>query len=615
MKKKNSNRVKKSIVKKLTHLRSSKIKSIAKQLDIETKGRLKEDLIDSISSVTSPEEINRFLAVEKTSKSKVGRLLAIIFSVITVLGVLLGVYADGPPFLRDFGRYFGIDPDDSNKIDLSHIAKTDVKILILPFRSYDDKEIDVGYLLHKRFENLKIETSSISSYYLEDYDLAANNRGEVARAVMDSLGFDMVVYGEYQTESCSSDNLVCLNYIASEDYRTSLGKYGDKTTHNLIPFSTPMILKGDIQGDIEYAVYRIRLIVDKYLGDQLNALMTSKYIVDSLSARRAIDLKNLFLSYVHADSVNQGENRLNDYLADHFFDTVDKSMLYYSLQIMFASIKKDKGKLDKHLLDLNKFLIEQNPPESVEIAKHYEFIGEFSSIIFPQSAIYYLLAANKIMLEKGGVQEQAKSYHDLSLGYYNLGNYTESLKALENALKLYQESIENYWLIIRCKELEVSNYIKLKKYDLSDEKMKEIMTMIGKTTSQYERVLSKMKFANEYASVNEYSRSNKLLKDALDECDNLIPVDYQTLIKFALYKNIGINYSYQDKPRKANRNFEDALTHLEEYLSSTSINENLCPTATQMFMIWSDLLEKHKKKDDSYNVRKEARKVLSDCIF
>ncbi|MCA9734193.1 hypothetical protein KC799_18805 [candidate division KSB1 bacterium] len=180
MKNKNSNRVKKSIIKKLTHLRVSKVKSIAKQLDIETKGRLKDDLIDDISSITPPEEINKFLAVEKSRKSKIKGILAIILSAVSVVGLLLGLYADGPSFLRDFRRFIGISPDDSNTIDYSHIAKTDVKILILPFRSYDDNKTDVGYLLHKRFENLKTETSSISSYYLEDYNLAANDRGKIA---------------------------------------------------------------------------------------------------------------------------------------------------------------------------------------------------------------------------------------------------------------------------------------------------------------------------------------------------------------------------------------------------------------------------------------------------
>ena len=129
MKKKNSNKVKKSIVKKITHLSSSNIKSIAKQLDIETEGRLKDDLIDSISSITTPEEIDEFQSVEKSRKSKIKSAAKFILSVLTLLGLLLGLYADAPPFFRDFGRYIGILPGDSNTTNFSHIAKTDVKIL------------------------------------------------------------------------------------------------------------------------------------------------------------------------------------------------------------------------------------------------------------------------------------------------------------------------------------------------------------------------------------------------------------------------------------------------------------------------------------------------------
>ncbi|WP_375562627.1 hypothetical protein ACE193_08825 [Bernardetia sp. OM2101] len=305
----------------------------------------------------------------------------------------------------------------------------DFKIIILPFNEIckdNGKNYDAGFVIKERLNGIiQKDSLKVKTHYWENIDLE-NFNDQKADELRKYHNADMILYGTYQTGSCSAEgDQICLNYLTDEKWK--LGKTGyDLDKLNYKQGGLDALKKGKISEKVESIAVFVSVLA------QMKNIDHSKYLA-----------------------------KLREVLEEH---STDKSTQTYVYEEIAKLLLEDK-KIDEALINYQKASL--GFKSNKKIFEYVEILGMIGEIFLHKKQI-----------------DSANFYHDKGkkllwrfLRLYK--NRTEKLSELEGqALHL---RAKNFLLISdimkavnQTKELNFfSNLIQQKTYQLDSQNIKE----------------------------------------------------------------------------------------------------------------------------------------------
>ena len=282
------------------------------------------------------------------------------------------------------------------------------KILVLPFKqmcTQDGKSYDAGFVVTERLNDIiNKEKLKIKTYYWEKYDFN-DFSDETAKKLRKYHNADMVVFGAYQTGSCSSDgSQVCINYITDEKW--NVGEFGTNLNRDYQKGGIDELKTGKLQEKIENLATLISLIA------QVKDMNHADY------------LKKLNFA------LNEGDLSKNSQAA---------------IYIEIADKLREEGKLEELLLQYNKALkiyFANNDKDNIALC--YERLGTtYTALGNLDKALGYYEERNKLGKELYTAYPNNVSFKNgLAISYSKLGETHSSLGNLDKALGYYEKDIE-----------------------------------------------------------------------------------------------------------------------------------------------------------------------------
>ena len=222
----------------------------------EEKPSKKQDYITFNHNHLSQSEIaEEFAIVQKPKEHKVT-----IFVIVALIAGLFGIARHFDYFRTS---YFITTTEENEHVDyldsiLSGIDTSLATIVVIPFNEvcqYKDRSIDVGLAITLRLEELATEDSiQIEPIYLNKYSDQLSPEDLVKE-----YNIPILVYGNYLSVNCSSQNEVCINYILS-DFIKDVIPVQEVTGHSYRPFEPRDLLHGELQSEIETIIYWLELL-------------------------------------------------------------------------------------------------------------------------------------------------------------------------------------------------------------------------------------------------------------------------------------------------------------------------------------------------------------------
>lgn len=151
----------------------------------------------------------------------------------------------------------------------------DFKIIILPFNEIckdNGKNYDAGFVIKERLNGIiQKDSLKVKTHYWENIDLE-NFNDQKADELRKYHNADMILYGTYQTGSCSAEgDQICLNYLTDEKWK--LGKTGyDLDKLNYKQGGLDALKKGKIQEKVENIAVFVSVLA------QMKNINHSKYL-------------------------------------------------------------------------------------------------------------------------------------------------------------------------------------------------------------------------------------------------------------------------------------------------------------------------------------------------
>lgn len=198
----------------------------------------------------------------------------------------------------------------------------DFKIIILPFNEIcrdNGKNYDAGYLIERNLINIiQKDSLKIKTIYWKKFDLEgfSDQKADELRKYHNA---DMILYGTYQTGSCSAEgNQICLNYLTDEKWK--LGKTGyniDKLDYK--KGGVDEIKKGKISEKVENIAFFVSVIA------QMKNIDHSKYLA-KLREILEWDIEESIKGYIYEEI---GYLLLNDERVDEALINYQKALISY----------------------------------------------------------------------------------------------------------------------------------------------------------------------------------------------------------------------------------------------------------------------------------------------
>lgn len=601
------------IAERLKDLKINALRRIAKDIGLSISKRLTaQELIDLISEKANEDQLNKILKIE-TSKSRKRNILRSLYFIAGFVALVAGLNADLPGLFNSIKKISIADGIILEKIPRIDNGNT-IKVLILPFQNYYEKSVVVGKAINSRLNNLKVSGSiDLSSYYFEDYPISGNFNSDSALMILDVTGYDMIIYGYQIGEDCGGDveNKLCINYQVNQNYRNYLSQRSQNTDMKFAPFSIMGLFEGQLQGDIDYIVYRIKAILESFNGNNTEALASQKIIYDSLKIKNETSLEELVILLLYCDKYNEAIIRIEAYQEGLLPPSLEDLLYINSLKVMTYGRENNVEKLKEVLTSSETIFSQFLLPKNIHTAERFHKIGEFVSPHFPDYAIQFIDSALKIFEEFKILKEIPKCFQNLGLAYFYKGNYLQSIKVLEKALTFYSpDKFEDKWLIIRANQLIGMCFIRLEEYWKGQRKMKKVIGLIEEIHNDREVIVIQSITAKELIDKKEYSKAIPWLKKSIKLVAALENFGGKALIKFNLEKNLGITYNLLDKVNKAEEYFNNAK---KTWITLPNKSEKECLMISEMYIYWVNMYEDKGDKEKAKTLANESMSFFKEC--
>jgi len=158
---------------------------------------------------------------------------------------------------------------------------TDFKVLILPFKAYGCDKDDMGEEIQRQLKNLNdIEKLEITAYFAHTLYITENFDKDSAHFLKEKYCADMVIYGNYRKDECSSQTAqdVCFSW-----YMDSLRTQDQK--HEQVALTE--LSQGKMQGSVKSIIFWVAAQKNLDRQNYKQALRHLLYIQDTLQVNSA----------------------------------------------------------------------------------------------------------------------------------------------------------------------------------------------------------------------------------------------------------------------------------------------------------------------------------------
>lgn len=535
---------KEKVVEKLKSFKINALRNIAIKKDIPSANKLKyDDLVDLIAKSITEKELNQILSIA-SPQTRIKKFGFLVSKYIAFIALVAGLNADVPGLLSRLPIYDRF----SSSFKIPEICKEReecVKVLVLPFQKYDTKEaIQAGKIINLRLNILSLKDSlSLSSYYCETCPVGVNFNIDSALMLMNYFDLDVVVFGGQMTGKNNNDDEISVNYVANEQYKDSFREYIQESSDDFEPSSSRDLLKGELQGSLDYVVYGIASVIEKNRGNPSLSLKYYTHIYDSLEIKDERTLEELVILLLQNGKVNESIQRIDEYKYFLLVPTIEQWLYFYSLKIMIYS----RGNLLKELMNVireSEMIFNSiQLPKNLHTAERYHKMGEFIAPHDPDYAILFIQSALDMFQEFRQNDDIAKCYHELGRAYYFKSQYFQAAEKLEKALELYDKNKKSHqWLIIRAYQLLGLSQLKIGKYIKGERCLKKSVGLINNTKAIHEAVFIQFEAAKELSKKKEFAKSIRWLKRGVESNRMVSNYKVKAVLQFMLERNLGSVY-------------------------------------------------------------------------
>ncbi|GAB5550501.1 MAG: hypothetical protein Sapg2KO_00920 [Saprospiraceae bacterium] len=438
-----------NIKEKLKNLKKPLLVKMAKEVDLDNYKKLtSKELVAQLTPIITNDTWDKFISIRRRKNIKVFTIITFI----SIIGTLLGIYADAPVFIKDV--FLSKDYSLSKRAKELNLTTYDVKILILPFETYSENGDDIGKVLGKRLNNLGLEDSlRLLAYYYEDFNFGNINSNNEAEELLAKTRFDIVIFGDQLTNNCNSGlNEVCIKYLVNPNIKDHLNQNKEYLAQKFYPYSLKGLFEGDLQGKIDLVINKILLLIYKNNGESSKSLKQAEIIVDSLGGVDKESFFDLIIQRLYHQEYKLALEEIDGYNSSFLDNSIEDLLYSRSLKVMVYS-RYDVGKLAK-LLEENDVifsLFESEIPKTELVARAFHRIGEFTADHFPKYSIPFLENAIDLYNDFDLQDERNRCIHDLGIAKYYNGQYEAATNYLNQALSKYGKNKKfEQWLIINA---------------------------------------------------------------------------------------------------------------------------------------------------------------------
>ena len=380
------------------------------------------------------------------------------------------------------------DNSEENNYNTSNILKIEkgtkdlFDILVLPLFLYNnDSSTGLGVKVYERLKELKYKDSLNLNVQFYDIEKDKTFDKEKAKQILDSLDYDLIIYGDVLETNCST-NKICLNHL-SKIHSISTPSIYSSTSRELNEYKVANVedvIEGKIQGGFEDLIYFYSSIVEQSEYNYDRALkfinnINNKEIQDPIIEDHKSDLLWALHKYEESSKSTEvaGQYFLNE---KDTISAIEKQLQagaiivqvnkYYEALRIFEKAY-ELSKQIKNIDNEIKFQVISNLAttqnqigDTIQMIKYYEEALDSLSkwkdpkLTFNRANIYLNLALIQIEQTKAGEKDKIDSIGEL----INKGEGI-CLSMIPNDLILDKSE---------CLYLLGRTYIRIKKFDLAE---------------------------------------------------------------------------------------------------------------------------------------------------